>query len=268
MTEVELTNYSLYVKTVQGGALRGLFETLCHIIHDTNLTWEPVSKDGGGLKVLTMDGARCALIYLKLDGAHFDEFHCPAQLVTGINMSSVWKLLKTASSHDTITMFVETGSPHELGIVIQNSEKNALTEYKLKLLDCDAETINVPDVMFDRVLTLPSAYFQRLCREMTHLGDFMTISLDGPMLKLTCDGSFASQHTVIGESDGCMSVLENTGENVEGVFSLRYLSLFTRASGLCNTVQMYLKKEYPLVLSYNVASLGSLKFCLASRIDG
>jgi len=267
MEDPDLSGYSLYVKTVQGGALRGLFETLCHIIHDTNLTWEPVSKDGGGLKVLTMDGARCALIYLKLEGGSFDEFHCPSQIVTGINMSSVWKLLKTASSHDCITMYIESGNQFELGITIQNSEKNALTEYKLKLLDCDAEMINVPDVTFDRVLTLPSAYFQRLCREMTNLGDFMTISIEGSVLKLSCDGNFASQSTHIGESDGCMSVLENTGENVDGVFSLRYLSLFTRASGLCNTVQMFLKKEYPLVLSYNVASLGSLKFCLASRID-
>lgn len=257
--------YSLYIKTVQGGALRGLFETLCHIIHDTNMTWEP--GDDGGLKIMTMDSARCALIYLKLNAADFDEFHCPTKLSTGINMSSIWKLLKTASSHDCISMYVETARGDELGISIHNSEKNALTEYKLKLLDCDAETITVPDVTFDRVLTLPSSYFQRLCREMTHIGDYMTIYLEGPMLKLACDGSFASQSTIIGESDGCMAVVESTGESVEGVFSLRYLSLFTRASGLCNTVQMFLKKEYPLVLSYNVASLGSLKFCLASRID-
>lgn len=262
-----MDRYALFVKTVQGGALRGLFETLCHIIHDTNLMWEPVSKDGGSVKVLTMDGARCALIYLKLDGTSFDEFHCPAMLITGINMSSVWKLLKTASSHDCITMFVENGNPHELGITIENAEKNALTQYKLKLLDVDAETINVPDVTFDRVLTLPSAYLQRLCREMINLGEFMTIAIEGPVLKLSCEGNFASQQTSIGEAEGCMTVLENTGENVEGVFSLRYLSLFTRASGLCNTVQMFLKREYPLVLSYNVASLGSLKFCLASRID-
>ncbi len=263
----DLSKYTLFATSVQGGALRGLFETLCHIIHDTNLTWEPATQNGGGLKVLTMDGARCALIYLRLDATNFDEFYCPGPLVTGINMSSVWKLLKTASSHDTISMYVETANPHEIGITIQNAEKNALTEYKLKLLDCDAETINVPDVTFDRVLTLPSAYFQRLCREMMHLGDFMTISIDGSQLKLSCDGSFASQTTIIGESDGCMNVTESSGADVEGTFSLRYLSLFTRASGLCNTVQLFLKKEYPLILNYSVASLGSLRFCLASRID-
>lgn len=263
-----MEGYRLYAQSVCGGALRGLFETLCHIIHDTNLTWEPPSdSSGGGLKVLTMDGARCALIFLRLEAKNFDEFHCPGPLVTGINMSSVWKLLKTASSHDCITMYVETNNPHELGITIQNSEKNAVTEYKLALLDCDAENITVPNVTFDRVLTLPAAYFQRLCREMSHLGDFMTICVDGSSLKLSCKGSFASQSTTIGESDGCMSVMESTGEDVEGTFSLRYLSLFTRASGLCNTVQLFLKKEYPLILSYAVANLGSLKFCLACRID-
>jgi len=267
---MDLSKYSLYVTTVQGGALRSLFETMSHIVHDTNLSWEPITDgddDKGGLRVLTMDGARCALIFLRLEADAFDEFHCPGPLVTGINMTSIWKLLKTASSHDCITMYVESAAPHELGITIHNSEKNARTDYSLKLLDCDSERINIPDAKFDRVLTLPSAYFQRLCREMTYLGEYMSIATDGAALKLSCDGSFASQSTTIGEADGCMAVTETTGENVAGTFSLRYLSLFTRASGLCNTVQLFLKKDYPLVLSYSVASLGSLKFCLANRIE-
>jgi proliferating cell nuclear antigen len=266
----DLSKYTLYVKTVQGGALRSLFEVLCHIVHDTNLSWEPLTDgddDKGGLRVLTMDGARCALIFLRLDAESFDEYHCPGQLVTGVNMTSLWKLLKTASSHDTITLYIEAASPHELGITITNSEKNARTNYSLKLLDCDSETIKIPEAKFDRVLTLPSAYFQRLCREMTYLGEFMRISTDGVALTLSCDGSFASQSTTVGEADGCMAITETTGESVEGTFSLRYLSLFTRASGLCNTVQLFLKKDYPLVLSYSVASLGSLKFCLANRIE-
>jgi proliferating cell nuclear antigen len=64
-----------------------------------------------------------------------------------------------------------------------------------------------------------------------------------------------------------MAIESSSGEDVEGTFSLRYLGLFTRASSLCSTVQLYLKKNYPLVLSYNVASLGGLKFCLANRVD-
>lgn len=260
--------YSLYAKTVQGGALRSLFECLYHIIHDTNVTWEQsTDEQDGGAKILTMDGARCALIHMRLDASQFDEFYCPSTVVTGINMSSIWKLLKTASSHDTITIFMESDTPYELGLIIENAEKNAKTQYALRLLDCDSENFNIPDVTFDRVLTLPSVYFQRLCREMTNLGEYMTVSIQGSQLQLVCDGTFAKQHTSIGESDGCMSVTETTGESVEeAVYSLRYLSLFTRASSLSNVLTLYIKKDFPLVLQYAIANLGTLKFCLATHV--
>jgi proliferating cell nuclear antigen len=261
--------YTLFAKTVQGGALRSLFECLYHIVHDTNVTWEARDEkgEGGGAKILTMDGARCALIHMRLDADQFDEFYCPGTVVTGINMSSIWKLLKTASSHDTITIFMESETPYELGLVIENAEKNARTQYALKLLDCDSENFNIPDVTFDRVLTLPSVYFQRLCREMTNLGEYMTISIHGSQLQLVCDGTFARQHTSIGESDGCMSVTETTGESVEeAIYSLRYLSLFTRASSLSNVLTLFIKKDFPLVLQYSIANLGTLRFCLATHV--
>lgn len=254
--------YSLYTKTVQGGALRSLFECLCHIVHDTNIVWDD------GARILTMDGARCALIHMKLEASQFDEFFCPAPVTTGINMSSVWKLLKTASSHDTITMFMKVSHPYELGIVIENSEKNAKTEYTLKLLDCDSEDIQIPDVTFDRVLTLPSVYFQRICREMMNLGEYMNISTQGSQLYISCEGTFASQHTSIGESDGCMAVTETSGETIDqAMYSLRYLSLFTKASTLSQVVTLLLKKDFPLVLQYSIANLGSLRFCLATHLE-
>jgi proliferating cell nuclear antigen len=261
--DVDYSEYTLYAKTVQGGALRALFECLSHIIHDSNITWEP----DDGMKILTMDGSRCALIHLILEKDKFDEYYCQSKTVMGLNMNSMWKLLKTAGTHDTITLYTKQNQPHELGIVINNSDKNATTEYKLSLLDCDAENIQIPDVTFDRVLTLPSGYFQRMAREMSNLGEFITISVKGAQLQFTCKGSFATQHTNIGESNGCMSVSSSTGEDVEGIYSLRYLSLFTRASGLCNTVVLYLKQNFPLLLSYNVASLGTLRFCLATRVE-
>jgi proliferating cell nuclear antigen len=254
--------YRLFCRTVQSTALRGLFEVLCHIIHDSNLVW-----DTHGASLMTMDSARCAIIHLDLTADRFDEYHCLSQLTMGVNMASVFKLLKTVSTSDTITMFSKKVSTHELGIVIENAERNTCTSYTLKLLDCDSEDIMVPDVVFDRVVCLPSVYLQRTCREMQNLGDYITIKTDGNNLKLICEGSIATQETCIGESDACLNILETTGETVEGLFSLRYLTLFTRASGLCATVNVHLKSQFPLVLMYNVANLGYLKFCLAARVE-
>ena len=41
------------------------------------------------------------------------------------------------------------------------------------------------------------------------------------------------------------------------------LSYFIKCTGLCSQIEMYLENNLPLVVKYNVASLGEIKLCLA-----
>ena len=50
---------------------------------------------------------------------------------------------------------------------------------------------------------------------------------------------------------------------VQGLFSIKFLLLFTRCTNLCQHLQMYIKNNYPLIVKYQVASLGDIKLCLA-----
>jgi len=43
--------------------------------------------------------------------------------------------------------------------------------------------------------------------------------------------------------------------------------MFTKCTNLSNTVDIYLKNNYPLIICYNVGSLGILKLCLAPKIN-
>ena len=65
-----------------------------------------------------------------------------------------------------------------------------------------------------------------------------------------------------------MSFLQNSSPDkiVQGLFALKYLVLFTKCTNLCNSIEMYLKNDYPLITKYNVASLGNIKLCLAPKI--
>ena len=72
----------------------------------------------------------------------------------------------------------------------------------------------------------------------------------------------------MGESDvGIGYLKQNDDEIVQGVFLLRHLVLFTKCTNLCNTIEMYLKNDYPLIIKYTVASLGEIKLCLAPMRD-
>lgn len=189
----------LLLKSIQGNAIRTLFEVLKEIVHDVSLR-----IDSTGVKLLTLDGARCALVYMRLRADAFEEFRCEGTYNLGVNMASMFKLVKTSGSHDTITLYMDTDMSNELGIKIQNAEKNSVTDFKLKLLDIDDEIITLPDVEFDSVITMPSSFFQRLCRDMLNISDTMVIKSTGNQLVLGCNGDFARQVSREGAAGHCV----------------------------------------------------------------
>lgn len=251
----------LNITTIQSGAIRTLFEVLKEVLTDVNIVF-----DKSGLKIIAMDGSHIALIHMRLDASKFEVYECESKIVIGLSMGSLFKLIKTVSNTDTTRFYIDSEKPHELGISIENSDKNSITDFKLKLLDIDENEINIPDVEINCIITMPSNDFQRLCRDMSHLSDAIEIISEGDELKLRCDGDFASQETIIGQATHGLCVSRKDNNVISGKFSLKYLNLFTKSTNLSNTIELYLKNDYPLILKYNVANLGEIRFCLAPKM--
>ena len=83
----------------------------------------------------------------------------------------------------------------------------------------------------------------------------------GNQLIFSCNGDFASQETCIGETNSGLSFIQNESpdEIVQGIFALKHLVLFGKCTNLCNSIELYLKNDYPLIIKYAVASLGEIK---------
>ena len=251
--------------TVQGGSLRSLFELLAVIIHDVSLVVSPE-----GIKVLTADGVRNSLIWLRLNPEGFEHYECSGTHRVGINISAVYKLLKTAASHDTISMFMAKDSTDVLGIRISNPEKRVSTEFTMRLLDVNFEQITVPDVQFDAIVSLPSAFFQRLCRDASHLAEKLVLTAQGDTMEFAVNNDAASQKTIISpvvEGKHVVTITwteEGDTGPVSGTFELKYLTCFCRATSLSPQLQMFLRRDYPLVMRFAVSNLGELRFALAN----
>ena len=254
-----MDNYLLNIKTVQSGAFRILIEALKEILTDGSFSF-----DETGIKLMAMDSTHSILIHLKLDSSNFEFFHCPQKIISSVNMLNFFKLIKTMTNSETLTLFIEKHNENQLGIRIHNAEKNSQTTYKLNLLDMENENINIPPAEFESELTFPSNDFQKIIRDMINIGENIDIKCIGPKLILNCTGDFASQETILCETNNGLKFNQFSSEQhpVQGVYSLKYLILFTKCTNLCNLIHLYIKNDYPLVIQYSVASLGSIKLCL------
>ena len=252
----------LELQTIQSNAIRTLIEVLKDVLNDINIVF-----DESGIKIMAMDGSHVALIHMKLDADKFEYYYCKEKMNVGVCMSSWFKLMKTVSNTDTVSMFIEEDNPNELGIKIENADKNSSTTFMLKLLDINNEELKIPDVNINCIVTMPSNEFQRMCRDMNNIGDTVEIKSDKEGLHFKCEGDFATQETLIGEAKHGLVFNKRDEEEISGKFALKYINLFTKSTNLCNTIELYLKPKYPLILKYNVANLGTIKFCLAPKAE-
>jgi proliferating cell nuclear antigen len=234
------------------------------------------------MKVIAMDNAHIVLVHLKLDANRFEHFHCSHRMSIGVNMLNLHKLVKTINNNDILMMFVDNDDPNHLGIRIENNDKKTCTTYRLDLLDLDNQKINIDPADFPSVITLPSSEFQKICRDMNNIADYVEIKSFNNKLIFSCRGEFCSQETVLASDTSDTSDKDYGDENaaspskavpqeskqiIQGVFSLKYLVMFTKCTNLCSVVELYLKNNYPLIVKYNVASLGEAKLAIAPHHD-
>lgn len=240
--------------TIQAAAFKSTFEVLKDILNDVNIYFKP-----DGVYIITLDTARTSLIDIYLAADNFEEYHCEQEeVIAGINISNTFKLLKTITNNDVLT--IEIHSKEYMNIEIVSESKKTHTTFQLKLLDINESRIEVPHMEMSTVTTLPSTDFQRLCRDMSNIGTDIEIMRSGKDLRLKCEGDFANQETLI--------ECQDESPTITGLYSLKYLNIFTKATSMCASVQIIQETGNRfLILKYNVANLGELRFYLATKIS-
>jgi proliferating cell nuclear antigen len=266
-TNKNYDKYLMYFSTVQGTPIKTLTEALKEVLTDINIHF-----NSDGFEVINMDPDQISFVALKLNGTKFEEYHCPSKLLVGVNMMSLHKLLKTIGNNDAISMYVTKENPDKLGIIIQNKKKRIYNKITYNLLDVDLVHIDIPEIDYDAQVTMPCGDFQKYCRELASISNYVTIGVSGDKIfSMTVDGKFASQSLDIEESEDSNVVID-VNDNIQemtqiGTYSLKFLNLFCKSSTLCATIQLYMKTDYPIIIVYTVASLGTVKFCLCPQND-
>ncbi len=264
------TNNVLTVQTVQIAPVRTLMTALKDILLETNIMFTPE-----GIKIINMDKSHTILAHLSLHADRFEFYECKKdKVVIGVNMLHLYKLINTIDTDDTLTIYIDEadytdGVVQYLGLKFENGDIKQQKVQKLRLIEPEVDELAVPDVKFSSVLNLPAADFQKIIRDLSCISDKIEIrsiaTPEGAELIFKCRGAFAEAEIRRAESDGSMEYVQKQEEHkiIQGEFSLKNLGYFIKCTNLCNTIEIYLENNLPLVVKYNVASLGEIKLGLA-----
>jgi proliferating cell nuclear antigen PCNA len=232
-------------------------------------------KKFNGMKIMATDMSNTILIYLKLDAENFKEFDCKKKrIIVGVNFSHLNKIFKTVEKDDNLSIYINKNEENLLGVKLENFEKKKIDKFEMKLMDLNNTTLTLPTKEFDSAITMDANEFHKICREMNGIADYINIECINKKVIFSCIGDeLGRKRTLIEDTKSNIRIdhtvnkdsKNNEPKIVKGNYELKNLILFSKCQSLCNTINIYMKNNYPLFIKYSVATLGTLHICVANN---
>merc|ERR1712216_982304 len=249
---------------VQGSLLKKVLESIKDLVTDANF-----DCSSNGFALQAMDSSHVSLVALLLRNDGFEHYRCDRNMTMGMNLTNMSRMLKCADNEDIITMKADDAGD-VVTFMFESPDQDKISDFELKLMDIDSEHLGIPDTEYAATVKMPSAEFARICRDLSSIGDTVTISVSKDGVKFATTGDIGQanitcrQNTSVDKDNQTVIDLQ---EPVTLTFALRYLNSFTKATPLAPMVQLQMSKELPVVVQYLIADMGYVRYYLAPKIE-
>jgi len=256
----------------KASTLKKLLDAMKDLVTDANF-----DVTSTGIALQAMDTSHVSLVALNLRKEGFDHFRCDRNISLGINLQSMAKIMKCAGNDDVVTMKAED-SGDSITFMFESEKQTRISHFSLKLMDIDSEHLGIPEQDYQCVVQMPANEFQRICREITIIGDTVKIAASKEGVKFSVSGDLGTgsivckQNAAVDEEED--SVIIKVEEEMSLTFALRYLNFFAKATPLSKAVKLSMSPDVPLAVEYKVYSeeeeggdMGQLQFFLAPKIE-
>merc|ERR1712227_30019 len=147
-----------------------------------------------------------------------------------------------------------------------------IAEFDLKLMQIESEHMEIPEQQYKIIAKLPSAEFQKICRDLKEFGETMQMKASKEGITFSVQGDVGAGNVMLKPRESEKpeeKVALTVFEPVTATFALRYLVIFAKASPLCTVVELGLGPDAPLSVKFDLeaADNGFMQFYLAPKID-
>lgn len=249
----------------QASVLKRIIDSIKDLVEEANFDCA-----AGGISMQAMDSSHVSLVSMLLRPSGFQPYRCDRHLSLGMHIGNLAKVIKCADNSDRLKL-TASDDADVLKLEFESSKTEKKSNFAMKLMDIDTDNMTIPEKDYDAVIKMSSAEFQRVCRDLTVLGETVTIraSKDGVTFSAKGTISDASIHmsqrgAVDGKEEEQLTVELN--QTVEQTFALNYLSMFSKATALSPVVSLSMAADTPLVVEYRIEDMGYIRFYLAFKI--
>ncbi|XP_068238739.1 proliferating cell nuclear antigen-like [Palaemon carinicauda] len=223
-----------------------------------------------GIQLQAMDTSHVSLVSLNLLAEGFDKYKCERDLVMGINISVMSKILKCATEDDDVTIKAQDNAD-TITFIFESRSQQKKSKYVMKLMNLDQEYLNIPDIDHNCTIRMPSNEFSLICRDLSQFGDSIDITCIKDSVKFSTAGDIGTANIKFtktsSEDNKERTVKVEAQKPIKMTFSCRYLNLFTNATAFSPRVSLFMSLNVPMVVEYRIEDVGNIRYFLAPKIE-
>ena len=249
----------------QASFFKRIIDSLKDLVEDITF-----NCNNDGLTLQAIDVSHVALISIELSSDTFERYTCPNEFELSFNVSTLLKVLKSASATDSLTIKTDNQNDDiEMQLNSPNDEKS--TRFRLRPVDVSKENVSIPEHQYKAKLSLGSEGFKQLVSSLSKVNDTVLVKCIEGSVSFTVSDTLLSATTTYnpGEVPGSVDddVEVNVSEACKVSYALRYLKAISAASALTGRVNLCFSTNFPLLIEYQLTEGGYVRFYLAPKVD-
>merc|ERR1719345_88393 len=113
-----------------------------------------------------------------------------------MNIESLDKILRMCNATDSLKVRADTGAD-TVSFQCESSAEDRIADFDLKLMEIESEHMEIPEQQYKVVAKLPSAEFQRICRDLKEFGETMHIKASKEGITFSVKGDVGAGNVML-----------------------------------------------------------------------
>ena len=228
--------------------------------------------DENKMYIQCMDSSKVSVFEIFLPKEWFDSYELVdnASTTIGISSNMLFKVLNTRDKKQDIHLSFDSEG-ERISIEFHCDDKNVYDkEFTLPLMEIESEIMNIPEMASTADISLPSANFASVVKDMKLFGDTLNLSCDQENLTMSANSDESGKMNVKITTDDLTSYEIEEDAELNISYSLNILSNVSLYSKLSEHIHFHAKEGFPLKIVYELDSdieAAKMVFFIAPKID-
>lgn len=213
-----------------------------------------------GFQLRTMDPSQIAMVDFIFPKSAFGKLQADSETTLGLNLTDLSKILNRTRPNEKLTLSLQE---KESRLVLEFAGAGKRS-FKMPLLDIGGSLPREPKIQFDAMVKMRGRALKDLLHDAGLLSSHVVLETKEKQLIVEAHGDSGDLRTEMNAGGEVKEV--KTNAEARAMFPFEYLDNMTRACPDDAEVELSLKSNAPIRLTYNIGP-AKLTYYLAPRVE-